>query len=243
MPTRAVSQSGTAIEVSPHSAVRAEWGTALRTALSPALQSACKRATSAESDLAHSANASWKRWIATPHWGTTGPGKGVDRVAFVILGPTALYLDGRSVPLGAAKQRAMLAILLYYVGAAVRIDTLVEELWGYQRGPTDHRANLYALASRIRAVLAQAGISDGLLRLTGAYRLDLEPTTVDSHWFEQLVHDAREAAARRDPEAAIARLLEATGLWRGDPLADPARAHSQHLLRHLTQALAYPHNL
>ena len=164
-------------------------------------------------------------------------------MAFVILGPTALYLDGRSVPLGAAKQRAMLAILLYYVGAAVRIDTLVEELWGYQRGPTDHRANLYALASRIRAVLAQAGISDGLLRLTGAYRLDLEPTTVDYHWFKQLVRDAREAAARRDPEAAIARLVEATGLWRGEPLADLRGAHSEHLRRHMTEALLDAHKL
>ena len=65
---------------------------------------------------------------------------------FSILGPTELTVEGRSIPLGAAKQRGLLAILLYHAGDPVRIETIVEFLW--QGSGVDARRPLsYTLAS------------------------------------------------------------------------------------------------
>jgi DNA-binding SARP family transcriptional activator len=69
---------------------------------------------------------------------------------FAILGPTALAVEGRDVPLGTTKQRGLLALLLFHVGTPVRIETIVEHLWDRRPGE-DYRPSLYALASRIRA--------------------------------------------------------------------------------------------
>ena len=78
---------------------------------------------------------------------------------FVILGPTALTAQGRMISLGTAKQRAMLALLLYYVGDPVPVDLIVEQLWS-GKGTRECREYLYSFASRIRAALGQAGISE-----------------------------------------------------------------------------------
>jgi DNA-binding SARP family transcriptional activator len=51
-------------------------------------------------------------------------------VKFGILGPTELINRGEIVPLGPAKQRGMLAILLYHAGELVRTDTVIDHLWG-----------------------------------------------------------------------------------------------------------------
>src|SRR5688572_20229654 len=91
-------------------------------------------------------------------------GEGVNPVEFVILGRTSLWIDGQSIPLGAAKQRGMLGLLLYYVRVPVRIDTIMAHLWAGQRASDVGRASLYALVSRIRHVLAVAGLGDVLTR-------------------------------------------------------------------------------
>src|SRR5690242_8173466 len=134
---------------------------------------------------------------------------------FVILGPTALRLDGKPIPLGAAKQRGMLAVLLYYVGKPVRIDTIVEHLWDDDRGLDDHRPNLYALASRIRGVLAQVGLNNSLTRMPGspAYRLDVDPELVDFHRFRGMVDRARELAGQGGDLTAATMLRTAIELW------------------------------
>src|SRR5262245_34420883 len=124
---------------------------------------------------------------------------------FVILGPTALRLAGRGVQLGTAKQRGMLAILLYYVRQPVRIDVIVDHLWGEQP-PGDHRPSLYALASRARSALSIAGLDDALVRVPGsaAYRLDIHPEVVDFHRFRRMLRDAHELTLGRDHDAAVA---------------------------------------
>src|SRR5882724_5692256 len=71
-------------------------------------------------------------------------------VEFGILGPTELINRGEIVPLGPAKQRGMLAILLYHAGEFVRTDTVIDHLWEPQ-GRTDRRPTLYSLTSRLRA--------------------------------------------------------------------------------------------
>ena len=51
---------------------------------------------------------------------------GADTVEFRVLGPLEVRVDGRSVPLGAAKQRLVLAALLADANAVVSVDRLVD---------------------------------------------------------------------------------------------------------------------
>jgi DNA-binding SARP family transcriptional activator/tetratricopeptide (TPR) repeat protein len=159
-------------------------------------------------------------------------------VDFVILGRTALHADGRPVDLGAAKQRALLAMLLFHVRVPVRTDTLLHELWGDQPTP---RSNLYALVSRTRRVLDGVGLPDALVRVDsgGGYRLDLDPALIDFHRFRRLVASARDAV----PAEAAALLVEAIGSWRGEPLADLRGPHAEQLRNHMHDELVDAHKL
>jgi len=51
-------------------------------------------------------------------------------VEFGILGPLAVWRDGRELELGAAKQRALLAALLMHAGETLSTERLGHALWG-----------------------------------------------------------------------------------------------------------------
>ena len=51
---------------------------------------------------------------------------------FGILGPLGAWVEDQEIELGAAKQRALLAVLLLHAGETVSTDHLVEALWGKQ---------------------------------------------------------------------------------------------------------------
>ena len=124
-----------------------------------------------------------------------------------LLGVTEASADGRPVALGAAQQRAVLAMLALQAGAPVALDRLIEGLWGEQAPASAHKmVQLYV--SQLRRLPGGAEIAT---RGRG-YELRLPADAVDALRFEQLV----EAAERGEPGAAAAAL----GLWRGTPLAD-----------------------
>jgi DNA-binding SARP family transcriptional activator/tetratricopeptide (TPR) repeat protein len=166
-------------------------------------------------------------------------------VEFAILGRTALHVDGQPVALGAAKQRAMLALLLYYARVPVRIDTLVDVLWGDHRDLPAHRSSLYALVSRTRHILKYVGIPDALVRIggVGGYRLDVDPDTVDFHRFKRLVAEAREAVRQHRHADAAAVLTTAVGLWGDEPLADLRGPHAERLRDRMNDSLVDAHKL
>ena len=49
---------------------------------------------------------------------------------FRILGPLEVVEQGRALPLGGARQRALLALLLTRANEVVSADRLIDELWG-----------------------------------------------------------------------------------------------------------------
>ena len=49
---------------------------------------------------------------------------------FFILGPLEVRAEGRTLELGAAKQRALLALLLLNANKVVPVTRLIDELWG-----------------------------------------------------------------------------------------------------------------
>ena len=130
---------------------------------------------------------------------------------FRILGPLEAVAEGDAVSLGAAKPRALLAILLLHANEQVSSDRLIEALWAEQPPATAAKV-LQSYISQLRRALGNGTIAT---RPAG-YELRVEPGGLDSHRFERLVTEARGA----DPPAAARKLRKALALWRGPPLVD-----------------------
>jgi DNA-binding SARP family transcriptional activator/ABC-type transport system substrate-binding protein/streptogramin lyase len=136
---------------------------------------------------------------------------------FRLLGPLEVSKDGGSVPLGGAKQRALLAMLLLHANEAVSRDTLIEALWA-QRLPGDAAHSLDVQVSRLRRTLG----TELLATTPTGYVLHVEPEKIDARRFERLLESARRANAEGDPESALESLRQGLALWRGPALADVA---------------------
>jgi DNA-binding SARP family transcriptional activator len=135
---------------------------------------------------------------------------------FRILGPLEVYEPGRAVPLGGAKQRALLAVLLLNANHVVSVDRLIDELWGEQPPATAaHTIQVYV--SQLRKLLAA---DDVLVTRSPGYMLRVEPDQLDLHRFEARLEEGRAALGQGEAEAAAGLLREALALWRGDALAD-----------------------
>ena len=68
---------------------------------------------------------------------------------FRLLGPLEVRADGRPLPLGGPKQRAVLAMLLLHAGEVVSTDRLIDEIWG-ERPPKTVNAYIQNCISRLR---------------------------------------------------------------------------------------------
>ncbi|HSI97229.1 MAG TPA: AfsR/SARP family transcriptional regulator, partial [Gaiellaceae bacterium] len=120
---------------------------------------------------------------------------------FRILGSLQVLDEGQLVDVGAAKQRALLAVLLLNANRVVSRDKLIEALWGERAPGTAHKA-LGVYVSQLRKALGRDRI---LTRPTG-YEIGIASADLDLARFEELVSEGR--------------LAEALRLWRGHPLAD-----------------------
>ena len=134
---------------------------------------------------------------------------------FRLLGPLEARLDGEPIPLGGARQRALVALLLLRANEVVSRDRLIEDLWRDHAPETATNA-LAALVTRLRRVLP----ADVLVTKPSGYSIEIEPHSIDVSRFELLVEDGRRALAAAAYGEASDQLREALSLWRGPPLAD-----------------------
>ena len=141
------------------------------------------------------------------------------RIEFRILGPLEVSADGRVLPLGSPKQRALLALLLVHANETVSRDRLIEELWG-DAAPASVESAFHVYLSRLRRLLESAGGGALLVREAHGYRLRVEPDQLDATRFASLAGEGREALAAGKVELAADRFRQALALWRGPPLAD-----------------------
>ncbi|MFJ6644756.1 BTAD domain-containing putative transcriptional regulator [Streptomyces sp. NPDC091290] len=156
----------------------------------------------------------------------------MDPVRYRILGTTqALRPDGRAVPLGGARLRALLTVLALRAGRTVPVGLLVDEVWGAEP-PADATGALQALVGRLRRALG----ADAVRSEDGGYRLAAAPDDVDLHRFERLTGEGLRALADDDPAKAAGVLDDALALWHGPALADlpdrtaeAARVRTRHL--------------
>jgi DNA-binding SARP family transcriptional activator/tetratricopeptide (TPR) repeat protein len=132
---------------------------------------------------------------------------------FGILGP--LSLGGSDVRLPQQAQ-VLLGVLLLRANEVVSAQRLADEIWG-ERPPASWANAIQVYVSRIRKVLAAAGVNASLRRHGPGYALEVPTNSVDAAAFEQLTRAAGEIAGR-DPGGAAVLLREALELWRGPAL-------------------------
>ena len=120
---------------------------------------------------------------------------------FRILGPLEVLDAGRTVDIGAAKERALLAALLLNRNRVVSSDRLIDALWG-ERAPGTAQKALQVYISHLRKALGR----DRILTRAPGYELRVEAGELDLERFELLV--------------ANQEFAEALRLKRGTPLAE-----------------------
>lgn len=137
---------------------------------------------------------------------------------FRILGPVEVVRDGRPLPLGGAKQRALVADLTLHANQVVSADRLIDDLWGEEPpGTASHMLHVYV--SRLRKTLEDHG-RDVLVTHSPGYMLKLEPPDdLDAARFEAHVRRGFEALGSRPPEA-LETFDQALGWWRGRALEE-----------------------
>ena len=156
-----------------------------------------------------------------------------------LLGPVEAVEDGRSLVLGATKQRAVLAMLALQPNRTVSVDRLIEGLWG-EDAPSSAAKMVQQYVSHLRRVFE--GSDAQILTRGRGYELAVRADAVDVVRFAQLV-----AAGSNGGNGAP---RDALALWRGPALADVAgepfaAPEIRHLeeLRQRALELAFEHDL
>ena len=123
---------------------------------------------------------------------------------FRILGAVEVVDGNRPLPLGGARQRALLALLLTRANEVVSVDALIDGLWG--PSPPKAAANtVQYYVSQLRKTLGP----DRILTRSPGYAVRVESGELDLECFEHLVATGGSVALR-----------DALSLWRGPALAD-----------------------
>ncbi|OJZ67934.1 regulator [Mycobacterium paraffinicum] len=140
---------------------------------------------------------------------------------FGVLGPLQMIADGTELPLGPAKQRAVLAMLLINRNRTVSIDALIDAAW-QECPPPEARGSLHAHVSRLRRLVSDAGVDPGtvLVRAQPGYRLNVPDEACDLGRFATAHRAGIEAAAAGRFAQAGSHLSAALAEWRGPVLDD-----------------------
>src|SRR5688572_27114706 len=98
---------------------------------------------------------------------------------FRILGPLEVLDDSRrTVEIGSAKPRSLLAVLLLSANRVVSRDELVDALWG-ERAPGTAQKALQVYVSQLRKSLGR----ERILTHAGGYELRVQPGELDLERF------------------------------------------------------------
>ena len=113
-----------------------------------------------------------------------------------VLGPVEASADHRSLPLGGAKQRSVIAMLGLDANRTVSADRLIEGLWGEDAPPSAAKM-VQNYVWRLRSVLGDDSGAEILTRGRG-YELRIDPDAVDARRFERLLEAGRAAPQRTE---------------------------------------------
>ncbi|GAA3831479.1 BTAD domain-containing putative transcriptional regulator [Sphaerisporangium flaviroseum] len=136
---------------------------------------------------------------------------------FRLLGPVEVWHEGRPVPLGGAKPRALLAALLIEPGRVVSSERLIDAIWA-DDPPTTARRVLYTYVASLRRAFASAGLPTVIVSHHVGYLAQIPPRSLDKDVFEQNVAEGRDAARKGDQQTAATIFRAALSLWHGTAL-------------------------
>lgn len=127
-------------------------------------------------------------------------------LTLTLFGGLAVERGGTPVALPGRQPRRLLTVLALEAGTVVRVETLVDRMWGEDL-PANPRATLQTYVGRLRRVLGAAIVTRG-----PGYLLDVPREAVDVLRFVDLT----EAAPDLAPDVRRERLQQALRLWRGE---------------------------
>lgn len=140
---------------------------------------------------------------------------------FRLLGPLEVEHEGQLLDLDGSRERTVLALLLLFTNEVISTDEMIAWLWGEEPPPTA-RHTIETYVSRLRKVLGATDDECSLESSPGGYVLRIDPDALDLRRFERLFEEGRAALAAGQADHAVERFDASLGLWRGDPMADPA---------------------
>jgi pentatricopeptide repeat protein len=143
-------------------------------------------------------------------------GLGATSTSFALLGRMAVAdADGRGIQVRAAKQQAILAVLLLRPGEVVTADRLMTELWRNEP-PVTAKTSLQTYVYRLRRALSPLASSGVDLATMGhGYTLIVPDRAVDVRVFEAAVTAGTDALTGGDAELAARLLRESLSVWCG----------------------------
>ena len=144
------------------------------------------------------------------------PGRG-----FGVLGPLQVSAGGTLVPLGAPKQRAVLAMLVINRNRPVSVDALINAVWDENPVPAA-RTSIHSYVSNLRRLLGDAGYDANrvLASAPPGYQLSVADADCDLGRFITEKNAGVHAAAAGRFEDASSHLSAALAEWRGPVLDD-----------------------
>jgi DNA-binding SARP family transcriptional activator len=140
---------------------------------------------------------------------------------FGALGPLQMLAHGRPVPLGAPKQRAVLAMLLLNRNRPVSVDALIDAVWEEEPVPAA-RTSIHSYVSRLRGLIGSAGVDANQVLASAApgYQLSVDDSDCDLGRFIAEKNAGVQAAVTGRFDEASKRLSAAVAEWRGPVLDD-----------------------
>jgi SARP family transcriptional regulator, regulator of embCAB operon len=140
---------------------------------------------------------------------------------FGVLGPLQLKAGGTLVPLGAPKQRAVLAMLVMNRNRAVSVDALIDAVWDQSPVPAA-RTSIHSYVSNLRRLLSSASRDPNrvLASVSPGYQLNVADADCDLGRFVTEKNAGVHAAAAGRFEDASTYLAAALSEWRGPFLDD-----------------------
>lgn len=139
---------------------------------------------------------------------------------FAVLGPLEVRVDGRPVPLGTPKQRAVLALLLISRNRPVMRDSIIDAIFE-ESAKADATHNLHVYVANLRKILASSGLDPKqVLASKPGYRLNVPDSACDIGRFATEKAAGVQAAAAGRFKQAGDRLATALAQWRAPVLDD-----------------------
>ncbi|MBY8884656.1 winged helix-turn-helix domain-containing protein [Streptomyces sp. PTM05] len=143
-----------------------------------------------------------------------------DDVTFGLLGPLEIRHATRQIPLGAGRQRSVLALMLLQTNQELTVESLIKRLWDGE-APGGARNTVQAYVARLRRILREACGSDHLIR-TGpcGYALNVPDDALDLTRFRALAAAGERYLSRGELRCAQRDFAESLTLWRGAAFQD-----------------------